>query len=74
MSNLRMTRLISDGMVLQRDRKVRIWGYYAPGRDIEISFLDDVYKTISDSDGYFEVWLNPHHYGGPYKMEISDDA
>ena len=74
MSNLRMPRLISDGMVLQRDRKVRIWGYDAPGRDIEISFLDDVYKTISDSDGYFEVWLNPHHYGGPYKMEISDDA
>ena len=74
MSELRMPRLISDGMVLQRDRKVRIWGYDAPGRDIEISFLDDVYKTISDSDGYFEVWLNPHHYGGPYKMEISDDA
>ena len=42
MSDLRMPRLISDGMVLQRDRKVRIWGYDAPGRDIEISFLDDV--------------------------------
>lgn len=74
MSELRMPRLISDGMVLQRDRRVRIWGYDAPGRDIEVAFLDDVYKTISDSDGYFEVWLNAHEYGGPYTMEIRDDA
>lgn len=74
MSELEMSKLISSGMVLQRDRKVRIWGYDAPGRDIEVSFLDDVYKTISGSDGYFEVWINAHPYGGPYTMEISDDA
>ncbi|MBR4719175.1 MAG: sialate O-acetylesterase [Lachnospiraceae bacterium] len=74
MKELHLPRLISNGMVLQRDRKTRIWGYDAPGRDIEVKLLDDVYKTISDSDGYFEVWLNPHPFGGPYRMEISDDS
>lgn len=74
MNELRMPRLISSGMVLQRDKRVRIWGYDAPGRDIEVAFLDDAYKTIADSDGYFEVWMNKHSYGGPYTMEIRDDA
>ena len=74
MSELRLPRLISNGMVLQRDKKIHIWGYDAPGRDIEVSFLDDVYKTISDSNGCFEVWLDPQPYGGPYTMRISDDA
>lgn len=74
MSELIMPRLVSNGMVLQRDKKTRIWGCDAPGRDIEVAFLNDVYKTISDSDGYFEVWLNPQPYGGPYTMQISDDA
>ncbi|MCR5508234.1 MAG: sialate O-acetylesterase [Lachnospiraceae bacterium] len=74
MSNLRLPRLISDGMVLQRDRKNHIWGYDVPGRNITVSFIDDVYKTVTDPNGRFEVWLEPVPFGGPYTVTVCDDA
>ena len=73
MENLRLPRLISDGMVLQRDKKVHIWGYDKPGRDVTVSFLDKEYKTVADAEGSFEVWLDPAHFGGPFSMKVYDD-
>ncbi len=74
MDNLRLPRLISSGMVLQRDKKTHIWGYDAPGRGITVAFLDDSYKTVTDARGYFELWLNAQPFGGPYTLTVSDDA
>ena len=74
MGNLKLSRLISSGMVLQRDKKAHIWGYDMPGRGINVAFMDDIYKTVTDDKGCFGVWLNPQPYGGPYTLTVSDDA
>ncbi|MCR5356070.1 MAG: sialate O-acetylesterase [Lachnospiraceae bacterium] len=74
MDNLKLPRLLSSGMVLQRDKKAHIWGQDKPGRNITVAFMDDVYKTVTDGNGCFSVWLNPQPYGGPYTLTVSDDS
>lgn len=70
-NKLTLPRLISDGMILQRNAKVRIWGY-APSREtIMISFLGETHTTISDIDSKWEIHLHDLSAGGPYDMEIS---
>ncbi len=67
---LRLPGLISDGMVLQRDTDVRIWGWAAAGEEISIKFIDREYKTAAGRDGRWQVTLSGLRAGGPYQMEI----
>lgn len=72
MGNLRLPRLISSGMVLQREKKTHIWGWDSPGQCITVCFNGKEFTTVTDKDGAFEVWLDPLAHGGPYTMDISD--
>lgn len=68
---LRLPRLLSDGMVLQRDKKVKIWGWALPQEPIKVDFLGRCYETVADSSGKWQVILPPMQAGGPYVMQIS---
>ncbi len=67
---LKLPRLVSDGMVLQRDAAVRMWGWASPGEEVTISFLGKQYKTLADRHGNWETYLDNLKAGGPYQMEI----
>lgn len=74
MSSWKLPRLISNGMVLQQKKRVRIWGFDEPGRQVMVSFLGEEYITLTGQDGIWETWLKELEPGGPYMMYISDDA
>lgn len=74
MSGLKLPRLISDGMVLQKKKKARIWGSDEPGRSITADFLDGQYCATADERGEWEIYLNEQEPGGPYTLRIRDDA
>lgn len=67
-SQIQLPRLISDRMVLQRDTKVKIWGWSSPGEEIELSFNNIQYKTKANDGGNWEIALPPQSAGGPYEM------
>jgi sialate O-acetylesterase len=67
---LRLPRLISDGMVLQREREVNIWGWAIPGASVTVHFLGSVYRTGAGEDGRWKAKLPPMKAGGPYSMKI----
>lgn len=67
---LKLPRLISDGMVLQREAAVRIWGWAGDGEAVTVCFIDGKYETRADKCGYWEVFLHGLAAGGPYIMEI----
>lgn len=71
-ASVKLPALISDGMVLQRDTKLKLWGWASENENIEISFLNKLYKTIADSNGKWEITLPPQTAGGPYQMQIND--
>jgi sialate O-acetylesterase len=68
---VRLPKLISDGMVLQRDAKIKIWGWSAPNEKIAIDFIDKKYKTKANESGEWELQLSNIKFGGPYSMKIT---
>ena len=69
-AQLRLPKLISDGMVLQRDTQLNIWGWASPGEKITVRFQNKRYKTTTNAAGKWEVVLPPSPAGGPYTMEV----
>src|SRR5215471_8058501 len=69
-SQVRLPRLIRDSMVLQRDSKIRIWGWASPGEKLQIKFEGKTFKTTTNSNGTWSTLLPPIKAGGPYMMNI----
>ncbi|MFZ2285401.1 MAG: sialate O-acetylesterase [Bacteroidales bacterium] len=67
---VRLPRLISDGMVLQRDTYLKIWGWAAPGEAVTVEFTGKSYATRADESGNWKVTLPPISAGGPHTMVI----
>lgn len=49
--------LFSDGMVLQRDKAVPIWGTASPGEEVVVTFQGQTRKTTATQDGHWSVEL-----------------
>ncbi|MCG6913681.1 sialate O-acetylesterase, partial [bacterium BMS3Abin03] len=67
---VKLPKLISDGMVLQRDAKVKIWGWASGGEKITIQFIGTTYNTTANKNDEWEVVLSNLKAGGPYVMKI----
>lgn len=67
---VKLPRLISDGVVLQRNEAVKIWGWASAGENIEVRFNDVVIQTTADHNGNWEVKLPPQPAGGPHTITI----
>jgi sialate O-acetylesterase len=71
---MNLSSILSDGMVLQRNAKVSIWGKTQVSQAVEISFRDKIYNTTSNSNGEWTVILDNLDPGGPYQMVITADG
>lgn len=74
MERLQLPRLLSDGMVLQQKKRVRIWGEDEPGRRVTVSFLGKDYSEKVNTDGTWEIFMEQADAGSDYQMLIADDA
>ncbi len=54
-----LPRLVSDGMVLQRDVHVNIWGWAAADEPVTIQFNGKTYGTTAGKGGRWSVQLSP---------------
>lgn len=69
-ANVKLPALISDGMVLQRDTPVRLWGWADPSENISITINGNSYTAIADPSGNWKMTLAPHKAGGPYDVKV----
>jgi sialate O-acetylesterase len=69
-ANVKLPVLVSDGMVLQRDTKLIIWGWAQPGEKVQVKFNKKSVSTTTDSEGDWKITLPPMKTGGPYTMEV----
>lgn len=49
----------ADHMVLQRDRKVPVWGWTTPGDKVTVSFAGKTKETVASTEGRWRVDLDP---------------
>lgn len=71
-SNLELSSLIGDNMLLQQKADIKIWGKAYPGDKIEISASWQARnQTIAGKDGKWSVSLVTPEAGGPYTISIA---
>lgn len=69
-AQLRLPALVGDSMVIQRDARVRVWGWAERGEKVQVRFRNKSYTTTTGDDGRWRVFLSPTAAGGPYAMQI----
>ena len=69
-AQIKLPRLISDGMILQRDTKVNIWGWASANENIELDFKGKKYKTTTSEEGKWSIQLPLQKAGGPFEMTL----
>lgn len=67
---VRLPKYISDGMVLQRDQPVKIWGFANPGEKVTVQFSDKEYQSTTQKEGIWQVSIPPQKAGGPHNITI----
>ncbi len=71
-ANVVLPSVISDGMILQRNANVPIFGKAAPGETIRVKpdWTDASYKTEAGPDGKWKVAVPTGEAGGPHSLTI----
>lgn len=69
-ADVRLPRLISDGMVLQRNKPLNFWGWAAPKEKVIINILNRRYQAVTGADGKWMVKVKPLPAGGPYNITV----
>lgn len=68
---IELPKVISDNMVLQRSKKVNIWGTAEPNETILVSFKKQSKKTKANAEGKWSLFLDPLEASAtPAIMEI----
>jgi sialate O-acetylesterase len=73
-AQLKLPRLISDGVVLQRDQPITIWGWDSPSQMVHLIFQAQSYSTFTGEDGKWKIELPALKPGGPYSMSIEGSS
>lgn len=80
---LKLAKLFSTGMVLQREKQVRVWGEAEPDVDVRVTIQGQNAETRADAQGHFMLELSPLEasenetlvvQAGTEKLEITDVA
>lgn len=69
---VRLPSVLSDGMVLQRNEPVRIWGWAGSKEKFNIFWNGKKVHVTASADGTWEAVLPEMKAGGPYTMIIGD--
>ena len=71
-AEVKLPRLISSGMVLQRNVPLKIWGWAAPSEKVKVEFLGKTYQTKTDKQGNWNIELPALPTGGPFNMKVNE--
>jgi len=67
---VRLPKLVSDGMILQREAPVKIWGWASVGEKVTLHFNNQSFNTVTGKDDKWQITLPAQKAGGPFTMEI----
>ena len=67
-----MPQLFQNGMVLQRNKPIPVWGKADAGEAVVITLNKKKVETTADSDGRWRVDLPKMKAGGPFELQVND--
>ena len=72
-ARVQLPQLFQQGMVLQRNQSVPVWGQADASETVTVVFKKKTYSTKAGNDGRWQVML-PQKAGGPYTIEVRGGA
>ena len=73
-SQLRLANVFGDGMVLQRNDSINIWGWSKPEDKVSVFFQGDEYNTISNKEGKWLIQTRYYSAGGPFNLKVKNSS
>lgn len=70
-ANVRMPLLFSDGMVLQRNKEIPVWGFADANEKVEVHFNKQIKTIQADKNGKWMIKLSAEKAGGPFELIIT---
>ena len=71
MAWVKVSPLISNGMIIQQGTAIPMWGESLPGAPVSVLFLGKKYHTQADTEGRWRFFMESACSGGPFTMEIA---
>ena len=69
-AQLRLPAMVSDSMILQRDKSVNIWGWWKGAGQVTVTFKGKEYRAMADAQQRWQLQLPATPAGGPYTLTI----
>ena len=69
---VRLPSVLSDGMVLQREKPVHIWGWADSGESFILEWKGCRHEVTAGVDGKWSITLPAEKAGGPYVMKAGE--
>jgi sialate O-acetylesterase len=73
-AQVRLPKIFGEGMVLQRNAPVPVWGWAAPNEKITLTFNGQAKTGKADKEGKWLLRLDPMPAGGPYELRAVGKA
>jgi sialate O-acetylesterase len=70
-ANVRMPLVFSDGMVLQRNKEIPVWGWADANEKVEVHFNKQTKTITADATGKWMVKLDSEKAGGPFELTVT---
>ena len=70
-AQLKLARLFSDHVVLQRQKPIPVWGWANAGEKVKVTLAQQTVQTKADATGKWMVRFNPLEAGGPHTLNVS---
>ena len=69
-AEVKLPKVFSDNMVLQREMKVPIWGWADPGEKVVATLGGHMAETVADYEGKWKLHIGPLDAGGPFEFIV----
>jgi sialate O-acetylesterase len=71
-AKVKLPKIISDHMVLQKSAKTAVWGWADPNEDVTVTLDTQSAKAKADADGKWKVTLDLGNSGpGPFQLTVA---
>lgn len=74
-AEVKLSAIFTDGMVLQQQKTVPIWGWAKPNTVVSVktSWDNKTYQEQADQAGNWRIMLQTPEAGGPYGIQVLED-
>lgn len=69
-ATVKLPKLFTDGMVLQREQPIAVWGWADPKEKVSVTLNKQTKTAIADKSGKWTLSLAGESAGGPYTLTV----